>query len=106
MIIKNINDEIVETYNYKLNDGIPNVNDVKSNLNGLLINKVLVSYDKQRNKFIFKRSLPVSTQIKVGLAENRARLTWRLFYIISSQVLPGNETGARASAGAESQPGQ
>jgi len=49
LIIKNINDEIVETYNYKLNDGNPNVNDVKSNLNGLLINKVLVSYDKQRN---------------------------------------------------------
>ena len=62
LIIKNIDDEIVETYNYKLNDGNPNVNDVKSNLNGLLINKVLVSYDKQRNKFIFKRSLPVSTQ--------------------------------------------
>jgi len=54
LIIKNINDEIVETYNYKLNDGNPNVNDVKSNLNGLLINKVLVSYDKQRNKFILK----------------------------------------------------
>ena len=44
--------------------------------------------------------------IKVGLAENRARLAWRLFYIISGRVLPGNETGARASAGAESQPGQ
>ena len=49
IIIKNMNDEIVETYIYKLNDGNPNVNDVKSNLNGLLINKVLVSYDKQRN---------------------------------------------------------
>jgi hypothetical protein len=32
LIIKNINDEIVETYNYKLNDGNPNANDVKSNL--------------------------------------------------------------------------
>ena len=62
IIIKNIDDEIIETFNYKLNDGNPNVNDVKSNLNGLLVNKVLVSYDKQRNKFIFKRSLPVSTQ--------------------------------------------
>jgi hypothetical protein len=62
IIIKNIDDEIIETYYYKLNDGNPNVNDVKSNLNGLLINKVLVSYDKQRNKFVFKRSLPVSTQ--------------------------------------------
>jgi len=62
IIIKNMNDEITETYHYKLNDGNPNVNDVKTNLNGLLINKVLVSYDKQRNKFIFKRALPVSTQ--------------------------------------------
>ncbi len=32
------------------------------NLNSLLINKVSVSYDKQRNKLIFQRSLPVSTQ--------------------------------------------
>ncbi len=39
LIIKNINDEIVETYNYKLNDGNPNVNDVKSNLNGLFLSK-------------------------------------------------------------------
>jgi hypothetical protein len=62
IILKNINNEIVEILNYKLNDGNPNVNDVKSNLNELLINKVQVSYDKQRNKFIFKRSLPVTTQ--------------------------------------------
>jgi hypothetical protein len=62
IIIKNIDNEVIEIFNYKLNDGNPNVNDVKSNLNGLLLNKVLVSYDKQRNKFIFKRSLPVSTQ--------------------------------------------
>ncbi len=39
IIIKNIEDEIIETYDYKLNDGNPNVNDVKSNLNGLLIIK-------------------------------------------------------------------
>ena len=61
IIIKNSNDEIVETHNYSLNDGNPNVNDVKNNLNGLLVNKVNVTYDKQRNKFIFKRSLPIST---------------------------------------------
>ncbi len=29
-----MNDEITETYHHKLNDGNPNVNDVKSNLNG------------------------------------------------------------------------
>ena len=62
IIIKNINDQIVETYNYSLNDGNPNVNDVRSNLNTLLLNMVNVTYDKQRNKFIFKRALPVSTQ--------------------------------------------
>ena len=62
IIIKNIDNEVIEIFNYKLNDGNPNVNDVKSNLNGLLLNKILVTYDKQRNKFIFKRSLPVSTQ--------------------------------------------
>ena len=62
IIIKYISDEIVETYNYKLNDGNPSVNDVKTNLNNLLLNKVNVTYDKQRNKFIFKRSLAVSTQ--------------------------------------------
>jgi hypothetical protein len=62
IIIKNIDNEVIETYIYKLNDGNPNVNDVKTNLNNLLLNKVNITYDKQRNKFIFKRTLPVSTQ--------------------------------------------
>ena len=62
IIIKNIDNEVIETYVYKLNDGNPNVNDVKSNLNNLLLNKVNITYDKQRKKFIFKRTLPVSTQ--------------------------------------------
>jgi hypothetical protein len=62
IIIKNIDNEVIQTYVYKLNDGNPNVNDVKSNLNNLLLNKVNITYDKQRNKFIFKRTLAVSTQ--------------------------------------------
>ena len=61
IIIKNSDDEIFEIYKYNLNDGNPNVNDVKTNLNTLLINKINVTYDKTRNKFIFKRTLPVST---------------------------------------------
>jgi len=61
IIIKNIDNEVIETYVYKLNDGNPNVNDVKTNLNNLLLNKVNITYDKQRNKFIFKRTLAVST---------------------------------------------
>jgi hypothetical protein len=62
IIIKNIENQVIETYIYKLNDGNPNVNDVKTNLNNLLLNKVNITYDKQRNKFIFKRTLPVSTE--------------------------------------------
>ena len=62
IIIKNIDNEVIQTYVYKLNDGNPNVNDVRTNLNNLLLNKVNITYDKQRNKFIFKRTLPVSTQ--------------------------------------------
>jgi hypothetical protein len=61
IIIKNSDDEIFEIHKYNLNDGNPNVNDVKTNLNTLLINKINVTYDKTRNKFIFKRTLPVST---------------------------------------------
>jgi len=61
IIIKNSDDEIFEIYKYNLNDGNPNVNDVKTNLNTLLVNKINVTYDKTRNKFIFKRTLPVST---------------------------------------------
>ena len=62
IVMKDIEDEIFMVYHYNLNDGNPNVNDVKSNLNNLLLNKVSVSYDKQRNKFIFKRTLPVSSE--------------------------------------------
>ena len=62
IIIKNIDNGISFTYHYNLNDGNPNVNDVRTNLNNLLLNKVNITYDKQRNKFIFKRTLPVSTQ--------------------------------------------
>ena len=62
IIIKNINNEIVETYIYSLNDGNPNVNDVRLNLNNLSLDKVIVNYDKQRNKLMFKRTLPVSSQ--------------------------------------------
>jgi len=44
-----------------LQDGNPNVNDVRTNLNGLLLNKVVVSYDRIRNKFLYKRTLPITT---------------------------------------------
>jgi hypothetical protein len=74
IIIKNINDEIVETNNYKFNDGNPNVNDVKSFLSGSLINKVLVSYDKQRR----------SQKMKNKLNDMKIKKS-RLIYIIMSR---------------------
>ena len=36
IIIKNIDNEVIETYNYNLNDGNPNVNDVNCALGPLL----------------------------------------------------------------------
>jgi hypothetical protein len=60
IIIKDISDEVFMVYHYSLYDGNHNVNDIKTNLNLLPVNKVVVSYDRQRNKFVFKRTLPVS----------------------------------------------
>jgi hypothetical protein len=56
-----MNDEITSIFDYTLQDGNPNVNDVRTNLNGLLLNKVVVSYDRIRNKFLYKRTLPITT---------------------------------------------
>jgi hypothetical protein len=68
IIIKDINDEVVMVHHYNLSDGNPNVNDVRTNLNSLLLNKVVVSYDRIRNKFIFKRTMEVtSTNFKMYL---------------------------------------
>ncbi len=41
----NMNDEITSTFDYTLQDGNPTVNDVRTNLNGLLFHKVVVSFD-------------------------------------------------------------
>jgi hypothetical protein len=56
-----MNDEITSIFDYTLQDGNPNVNDVRTNLNSLLLNKVVVSYDRIRNKFLYKRTLPITT---------------------------------------------
>jgi hypothetical protein len=60
IVICNVNDEITSIFEYRLQDGNPNVNDVRTNLNNLLLNKVVVSYDKIKNKFIYKRTLPIT----------------------------------------------
>ena len=46
IIIYDINDYITSIFDYRLQDGNPNVNDIRTNLNNLLLNKVVVSYDK------------------------------------------------------------
>ena len=61
IVMCDMNDEITTVYDYTLQDGNPNVNDVRTNLNGLLLNKVVVSYDRVRNKFLYKRTLPITT---------------------------------------------
>jgi len=37
-----VNDNITSIFDYRLKDGNPNVNDVRTNLNNLLLNKVVV----------------------------------------------------------------
>ena len=61
IVLYNINDEITSIFDCKLQDGNPNVNDVRTNLNNLLLNQVVVSYDKIKNKFIYKRTLPITS---------------------------------------------
>jgi hypothetical protein len=61
IIIYDSNDNITSVFDYRLQDGNPNVNDVRTNLNTLLLNKVVISYDKIKNKFIYKRTLPITT---------------------------------------------
>ena len=60
IIIKDIDGDIVSKNSYKLYEGNPNVNDVKNNLNTILSPFITTTYDRTRNKFIFKRVLPVS----------------------------------------------
>ena len=45
---------------YRLITGHPNVNDILLNLNQLLLSFVVVTYDKVKNKFNFKRVLPIT----------------------------------------------
>ncbi len=61
IVMCNMNDEITTVNDYTLQDGNPNVNDVRTKSNSLLLNKVVVSYDRIRNKYLYKRTLPITT---------------------------------------------
>ncbi len=60
IIIKNIDGIITYSNLYKLNTGNPNVNDLKNNLNIILTPYINITYDKIKNKFIYKRILPIT----------------------------------------------
>jgi hypothetical protein len=55
IIIKDTNDEAIMVYHYNLSDGNQNVIDVRTIEKSLLLNKVVVSYDRKRNIFLSKR---------------------------------------------------
>ena len=46
IVLYNVHDEITSIFDYKLQDGNPNVNDVRTNLNNLLLNQVVVYMTK------------------------------------------------------------
>ena len=54
IIIYNVHDEITSVFDYRLQDGNPNVNDIRTNLNNLLLNKVVISYDKIKTNLYIK----------------------------------------------------
>jgi hypothetical protein len=56
-----IYDYITSIFDYKLQDGNPNVSDVKTILNKVLLNQVLVSNDKIKIKFRYKITSPITT---------------------------------------------
>ena len=91
IVMCNTNDEITTVYDYTLQDGNPNVNDVRTNLNVLLLNKVVVQYDRIRNKFIYKRTLPITTDnfkmyLKIINSEDLQHYVGTGSYCVSSRL--------------------
>jgi hypothetical protein len=58
IIIYDSSDNIID---YRLQDGNPNVNDVRTNINTLLLYKEVISYDRTKHNFIYKRTLQITT---------------------------------------------
>ena len=54
IVMCNMDDEITSIFDYTLQDGNPNVNDVRTNLNSILLNKVAIQYDRIRNNLFLK----------------------------------------------------
>ena len=60
LVIRDNNGNVSSITDYKLLDGNPDLIDVKNNLNLLLSTKVTVTYDKLKNKFMYKIILPIT----------------------------------------------
>ena len=60
IIIYDMNGNLYQKNEYRIITGHPNVNDILLNLNQLLLSFVVVTYDKVKNKFNFKRVLPIT----------------------------------------------
>ncbi len=55
----NMNDEITTVYDYTLQDGNPNANDVRTNLNSLLLIKLLYHMTESEINFYIKEPYPL-----------------------------------------------
>jgi hypothetical protein len=83
IIIHNANDEITNIFNYHLQDGNPNVNDVRTNLNNLLLNKVVISYDRIRKIFFIKEPYQLQWIILKCIYESLTQKTfWDFIKVI------------------------
>jgi hypothetical protein len=60
IVIYDMNGNLYQKNEYRLITGNPNVNVILLNLNQLLLSFVVVTYDKVKNKFNFKRILPIT----------------------------------------------
>ncbi len=48
IVVYNVHDEIPSVFDYRLQDGNPKVNNVRTNSNKLLLNQVVKSYNKKK----------------------------------------------------------
>ena len=63
LIYHDENGNETEKLTFQLIEGNPNVNDIKTNLNNLLNNHVVVNYDKTRNEYTFQRVSIITTEM-------------------------------------------
>jgi hypothetical protein len=63
IIMCNMDDVITSIFEYTLQDGNPSVNEVRTNLNSILLNKFVVQYDRIRNNLYIKEPYQLQRRI-------------------------------------------